>query len=137
MKRTFYISALMLAVFAFAAPAQEGAVERDPFHPQETGPAAIAPAPAESEWGSDPFSNPFAGSAPARTKRGPDARGKGLTGIIYSKDIRLAIINGEALREGSGIGNRKLVSIGERSVRLKNAAGDIEEVFLKDFSMRK
>ncbi len=137
MKRTFFIIALMLAVFAAAAPAQEGAVERDPFHPPEARPAAIAPAPAESKWGRDPFSNPLAGRAPTRGERGADARVKGLTGIIYSKDIRLAIINGEAVSEGSGIGDRKLVSIGVRSVRLVNAAGGIEEVYLQDFSILK
>jgi hypothetical protein len=66
-----------------------------------------------------------------------DARGKGLTGIIYSKNMRLAIINGEAVREGGSIGDRKVASIGVRSVRLKNASGAIEEIFLQDFTMRK
>ena len=132
------VSILILSVvLAAAALAQEGVAERDPFSSREKGHAAPAPAPAGNGWERDPFSNPLANRTPARTERVSDARGKGLTGIIYSKNMRLAIINGEALREGSSIGDRKVASIGVRSVRLKNAAGAIEEIFLQDFTMRK
>jgi hypothetical protein len=136
MKKIIYII-IMTVVLAAAALAQEGVTDRDPFSSTEKRPPAPAPVQAGDAWGKDPFNNPLAGRAPARAERGPEARGKGLTGIIYSKDIRLAIINGEALREGGSVGDRKLVSIGERSVKLKNAVGGVEEVFLQDFSMRK
>jgi hypothetical protein len=129
------IAATMLT--ATTAWAQEGATERDPFHTTEKRVAGPPPVPAGNAWGRDPFNNPLANRTPVRTQRGPDVQGKGLTGIIYSKHVRLAIFNGEALREGGSIGDRKVVSIGVRSVRLKNAAGSIEEVFLQDFSMRK
>ena len=136
MKKMLYI-VIMTVVLAAAALAQEGVTDRDPFYSTEKKPPATAPVPSGDAWGRDPFNNPLAGRAPVRVERGPEVRGKGLTGIIYSKDIRLAIINGEALREGSSVGDRKLVSIGERSVKLKNAGGGVEEVFLQDFSMRK
>ena len=136
MKKLAYII-IMTVVLAAAALAQEGVTDRDPFDATEKRPPASAPVPAGNAWGRDPFNNPLAGRAPARAERVPEARGKGLTGIIYGKDIRLAIINGEALREGGSIGGRKLVSIGVRSVRLENASGGVEEIFLQDFSMRK
>ena len=129
------ISATM--IFVTAVWAQEGATERDPFYSTEKRPSAPAPVPAGNAWGRDPFNNPLAGRTPARRERGPEDRGKGLTGIIYSKDIRLAIINGEALSEGGSIGGRKVESIGERSVKLTNAAGTLEEIFLQNFSIRK
>jgi hypothetical protein len=135
-KKTVYIL-IMTVVLAAVALAQEGVIERDPFSSREKALSAPAPVPADNSWGRDPFNNPLAGRAPARTERRSDASGKGLTGIIYSKNIRLAIINGEALREGSSVGDRRLASIGARSVKLKNAGGGIEEVFLQDFSMRK
>jgi len=135
-KKIVYIL-IMTVVLAAAALAQEGVTARDPFSSREKGHSAPAPAPAGNVWERDPFSNPLAGRASARTERGSDARGKGLTGIIYSKNVRLAIINGEALREGSSIGDRKVASIGVRSVKLKNAGGNIEEIFLQDFTMRK
>jgi hypothetical protein len=127
----------MTVILAAAALAQEGATERDPFHSTEKRPAAPAPAPADNAWGRDPFSNPLASRTPVRTERGPAAREKGLTGIIYSKDLRLAIINGETVSEGGSVGDRKVASISAQSVRLTNAAGNSEEVFLQNFSMRK
>ncbi len=136
MKKIAYI-VILTVVLAAAAWAQEEATDRDPFHSTDKRPIATAPRSPGAAWGRDPFTNPLANRAPARAERGTDARGKALTGIIYSKDIRLAIINGEALREGSSIGDRKLESIGMRSIRLKNAAGGMEEVFLQDFLMRK
>lgn len=136
-KKLLSLTIIATMIFVTAVWAQEGATERDPFYSTEKVPSAPAPVPAGNAWGRDPFNNPLAGRTPARRERGSDDRGKGLTGIIYSKDIRLAIINGEALSEGSSIGERKVESIGARSVRLANAAGGIEEVFLRDFSMLK
>jgi len=136
MKKIAY-AIIVSAVLVSAVWAQEGSTDRDPFFPGEKRPTAPAMAPTGDAWGRDPFSNPLANRAPIRKAQGTDILGKGLTGIIYSQDVRLAIINGEALREGSSVGDRKLVLIKERSVKLANKVGGIEEVFLQDFSMRK
>lgn len=136
-KKLFSLTIIAIMISVTAVWAQEGATERDPFYPAEKRSSAPAPVPAGNAWGRDPFTNPLAGRTPVRRERGPDDRGKGLTGIIYSKDIRLAIINGEALSEGGSIGERKVESIGEQSVKLKNAAGATEEIFLQNFSIRK
>lgn len=129
--------AIMLVVFATAALAQDRAIERDPFHPTEKRAAAPAPVPADNAWGRDPFNNPLAGRTLVRTERGSEVQGKGLTGIIYGENIRLAIFNGETVREGGSIGDKKVESINERSVKLTSASGGVEEVFLRNFSMRK
>lgn len=60
-----------------------------------------------------------------------------LTGIIYSKDVRVAIFGGETYQEGSRVGDRKLAEIRMRSVVLVSVAGQKEEVFLEDFTMNK
>jgi hypothetical protein len=126
------------AICATTAWAQEGAADRDPFFSPEKRPAAPATVPASDAWGQrDPFSNPLAGKEPARKERGPETGGRGLTGIIYSKNIRLAIINGETVGVGSSIGDRTLVSIDMRSVTLKHANGSVEEIYLQEFSLRK
>ena len=119
--------------------------ENDPFYPGSR-PAVKAPytpsgAEATAEtgtWGRDPFTNPFAGRTVAPAKEAAKtSRGRSLTGIIYSPDIRLAIINGETFREGGMVGERKLVDIRAHSVVFLNAAGGQEEEFLEDFSIRK
>jgi hypothetical protein len=135
MKKILYV--IIMIMISSIAVAQEGATDRDPFSSPAKRPPAPSAAPAGNAWGRDPFNNPFSGRMPARRERAPEARGKGLTGIIYSEGFRLAIINGEALSEGSRLGEGKVASIGEKSVRLMNAAGGIEEIFLKDFAMRK
>ena len=135
MKKIEYII-IMLLVFAAAAWAQEGAEETDPFHPSGSRPAT-SPAPADGMWGRDPFNSPLAGQAPVSKAPARAGRGMGLTGIIYSADVRLAIINGEALREGSVVGDKKIVDIRRRSVVFLNAAGGHEEAALEDFSIRK
>lgn len=135
-KGLIYIIVTMTVVFAAAVHAQEGAAEKDPFYPSAGRPAATRPDPVDSSWGRDPFSNPLAGRAPAQT--GPalsPGRSNVLTGIIHGKDVRLAIIGGEALREGSKVGDRKLVDIRTRSVVFMSVAGEREEVFLEGFSM--
>jgi hypothetical protein len=51
--------------------------------------------------------------------------------------VRVAIIGGETYREGSMVGDQKLVDIKKRSVVLMNGSGGYDEVFLDDFSIRK
>src|SRR5574337_771684 len=82
------------------ALAQEGAAERDPFHPSEGRIAPAVTTRKDDPWGKDPFDNRLGGKVLVQKKEpGHSARGKGLTGIIYSSDARLAIIGGEVLRE--------------------------------------
>jgi hypothetical protein len=127
---------IMLLVFAATAWAQQGAEETDPFHPSGNRPVT-SPAPSNGTWGRDPFNSPLGGKAPVSKAPVHASRGTGLTGIIYSADVRLAIINGEALREGSVVGDKKVVDIRRQSVVLLNSAGSHEEVVLEDFSIRK
>jgi len=121
------------------ALAQEGTAERDPFYPSADRPGVTALRPSgagESSWGRDPFDNPLAGKAAAQ--KGPSSPGsRMLTGIIYSKDVRLAIFGGETYLVGSKIGDRKLLDIRRRSVVFMSSAGEKEEVFLEDFTMNR
>jgi len=122
-----------------AARAQEGAAERDPFYPSADRPGVTAPRPGgggERSWGRDPFNNPLAGKAIVQ-KGQPAPGNRVLTGIIYSKDVRVAIFGGETYLEGGKVGDRKLVEIRMRSVVFMNAAGDKEELFLEDFTMNR
>jgi len=135
-KGLLYIIVTMTVVFAAAVHAREGAAEQDPFYPSTGRPAATKPDPVDNSWGRDPFSNPLTDRAPAQTRTTPPSgRSNVLTGIIHGKDVRLAIIGGEALREGSKVGDRKLVDIRTRSVVFMSVAGEREEVFLEGFSM--
>ena len=140
-KKKFAILSLLglLMYCAASAGAQERATETDPFYPSADRPAVSATRPGgadESSWGRDPFNNPLAGRA-AVQKGAPSPGQRMLTGIIYSKDVRLAIFGGETYQEGSKVGDRKLVDIRRRSVVFTNAAGVKEEVFLEDFTMNK
>jgi len=143
MNRNLYI--IIVVLILSGAAVWGAAEENDPFFPGNR-PAVKVPANTSAStavtsgtttWGRDPFSNPFAGKAPAAKVPAGASRGKGLTGIIYSPDVRLAIINGEMFREGSMLGEKKLVDIRMRSVVFLNAAGGQEEEFLEDFSIRK
>jgi hypothetical protein len=136
MKRIQLIIVVMMTVFTSVAPAQQGAEETDPFHPSGNRPVT-SPAPSDDTWGRDPFTSPLAGKPSVSKAPERAGRGAGLTGIIYSADVRLAIINGEALREGSMVGDKKIVDIRKQSVVLLNSAGSQEEVVLEDFSLRK
>jgi hypothetical protein len=120
---------LFMTFLATGARAQNGNVQRDPFFPSEKGAA-----PSPDEWGRDPFGNPFATGAPERHEEG---KGKLLTGIIYSANASIAIIGGEALREGDMVGDRKLMQIRKNSVVLVDTSGRIEELFLENYSMGK
>jgi hypothetical protein len=138
-KGLLYIILTMTVIFATAVQAREGAVENDPFHPSAGRPVATAPGPpsGDDSWGRDPFNNPLAGKPPAQKMAPSPVSGRMLTGIIFSEDIRLAIIGGETYQEGVKIGDRKLVDIRRRSVVFMSAAGEKEEVFLEDFTMNK
>ena len=139
-KRLVIISTVVSAFSLTAARAQDGATGRDPFYPSVDRPAVTAPRPGgadESSWGRDPFSNPLAGKAPIQKGTSSPGQGRALTGIIYSKDVRLAIFGGETYPEGSKVGDRKLVDIRRRSVVFMSAAGEKEEVFLEAFTMNR
>jgi hypothetical protein len=129
----------MMALCLIVSPrafAQDGAMEKDPFYPPEQRPAAAVPPLETDDWGRDPFHSPFSTEAPAR-KQQEQAKPKSeikLTGIIYGKSARFAIIGGETLAEGGMVGDEKVVAIRSRSVVIKNAAGATEEIFLQDFS---
>jgi hypothetical protein len=133
-KRTAITIALLMMTCVFAPANAEEGDERDPFFPSEKKPAAPLPSPGEADWGRDPFNNPLGrGAAPKGAER--PARHGGLTGILYGKQDRLAIIGGETHREGSMVGEKRLVDIRRKSVVLMNASGGREEIFLEDFSM--
>jgi hypothetical protein len=137
MKRILSISLLMAAAIVNLSSAQDAGPERDPFFsagPRSSGPAA---SPEEGGWGRDPFNRQV--KEPTQPAPAPEvlAPGVKLSGIIYGMDVRLAIIGGEAHREGSKIGDQKLLEIRRHSVILTNNAGTREEVFLEDFSIRK
>ena len=131
---------LFLLVVAMLCPASVQAQERDPFFPDGPRSGPTASASQDTTWGRDPFSRHFEGKpSPLQPVRGviDRIRGKALTGIIHSKQVRVAIIGGETYREGSMVGDQKLVDIKKRSVVLMNGSGGYDEVFLDDFSIRK
>jgi hypothetical protein len=138
-KRIVIISTVVSAFSLPIARAQEGAAETDPFYPSADRPGVTATRPdgaGESSWGRDPFANPLAGKA--IIQKGLSSQGiRLLTGIIYSKDVRLAIFGGETYQVGSKVGDKKLVDIRMRSVVFKGDAGEKEEVFLEDFTMNR
>ena len=133
----------LTAVVLTAGQAQAGETERDPFFPSAHRPSAAATRPGlvDDSWGRDPFSNPLANRPPVsstqKTSPPPSQIRILLSGIIYSKDLRLAIIGGETYREGSKIGDRKLLEIRTRSIVVENSAGEREESLLEEFSINK
>jgi hypothetical protein len=136
-KRTAIIGILLSALCSTGALAQDKDAEKDPFFPSEKRPVAPALAPGDSDWGRDPFNSPMGNKTALPQKGGSQAASGGLTGIIYGKSSRLAIIDGEVFREGSTVGDRKLVDIRRRSVIFMSAGGGYEEVFLSEFSLGK
>jgi hypothetical protein len=138
-KGLLYIIMTMTVILATAVQAQEGAAEKDPFHPSAGRPVVSVPGPpsGDDSWGRDPFNNPLAGKRPEQKMASSPSPGLVLTGIIFSKDVRLAIIGGETYQVGVKVGDRKLVDIRSRSVVFMNTAGEKEEVFLADFTMNK
>jgi len=125
---------ILLASFGAARAAAE---ERDPFFSAGPRSAVSATSRSDESWGRDPFSRPFEGAVPASTAPGGRARGKGLTGIIFSANVRLAIMNGETVHEGGMIDGKKVAEIRGRSIVLMNSFGSREELSLEDFSIRK
>lgn len=137
MKNAVICIALLFACASAARAGSEGG-GRDPFFPEQaraTPPAPAAPA-GGGNWGRDPFANPLGGvrqqgvAVPAR-----QGGGGGLSGIIYNKQTRLAIVAGEVLREGNMIGDRKIIDIRRRSIVVMTPAGGLEEMLLEDFSL--
>lgn len=124
-------------IYAYAAPAPQSDKDRDPFFSGGPRSAASSSVSQDRNWGRDPFTKPFEAKTQAVAPSGDQARGKGLTGIIYGKNTRFAIIGGETYKEGSRIGAQRLVDIRRRSVIFVNDTGGREEVFLEDFSIRK
>ncbi len=136
-KRTTIIGLLLCAFCSAGAWAQDKDSEKDPFFPSEKRPAAPVQTPGDGDWGRDPFNSPLGNKTAPAQKGGSHAGSEGLTGIIYGKHARLAIIDGEVLREGSMVGDRKLVDVRRKSVIFMSAGGGYEEVFLSDFSLGK
>ena len=131
MRNARLIIGLSVLVSCLAGVPVEGTEwDKDPFFPAKPRPAAPTPSPEDKDWGRDPFDNPFGRKT---TYQQPGARN--LTGIIYGKTVRLAIIGGEILGEGSTVGDQRLVDIRRKSVVLMNRAGRLEELFLVDFSL--
>jgi len=138
-KSIIYIGMLVTsALLAGSAAAQEQGADRDPFFsdgPRSSGKAASQPRNNDS-LDRDPFSRPFDDNAPARRTVTRDS-GRKLTGIIYSETSRIAIIDGETVREGGVVGDQKLVTIKSRSIVLTSRTGGKEELFLENFSIGK
>jgi hypothetical protein len=138
LKIVFLAAATMLC--AMASPAGGRAQDRDPFFPD--GPRSVPTASFSPDrvWGRDPFLKPFEAVTQAQEgpKAGPEEPGQKriLTGIIYGKHVRLAIIGGETLREGGMVDGKKLVRIKRRSIVLRSGTGATEVVTLKNFSIR-
>ena len=123
----------VLAGVAAAAPAEEGGGMHDPFFPSASRPKGPVAAPDDLKLGRDPFANPL--GRPSSSQPRATAPRSGLTGIIYGKQSRIAIFNGEVLAEGSVIGDKRIVDIRKRSVLLMSPSGGYEEVFLEDFTL--
>jgi len=134
-KILLYGGMLSLMLITSVAWAQEA--EKDPFFPSEQRPTVQVPTPTSNEWGRDPFANPLGTKAVPRQEHGQGKSKRNLTGIIYGKHERLAIIGGEVMREGSLVGEKKLVDIRKKSVMLMDAAGVYEEIVIEDFSVGK
>lgn len=135
-KTILYIGVMIAtAALTSVVSAQQGGQERDPFfgdRPRSSG--TITSQDSSGKWGRDPFSKPFEGTLAAPATRAPE---KKVTGIIYGKDVRIAIIGGEIVKEGSMVGDQKLMNIRKSSIVLMSRTGSTEEIFLENFSIRK
>ena len=132
-----FIGLMIVATFADVAMAQQTDQERDPFFGE--GPRSLSTITSQDtgEWGRDPFTKPFEGNPVVQQAQASRAPQKKLTGIIYGKAARIAIISGEMVKEGSMVGGQKLLSIRKSSIVLMNSTGSTEEIFLANFSIRK
>ena len=139
-KTILCVSMIILSTAASnLARSQEADQDRDPFFPD--GPRSAATGTINSQlsnsWGRDPFARPFSGAAVAQQNLGTGSQGKKLTGIIYGEDHRIAIFDGETIREGDKVGDQKLEQIRPNSVVLMDSAGNRTEIVLENFSMQK
>jgi len=136
MKSILITSVLLAGTFMSALSAQERPQERDPFYSE--GPRSLETSTVtDGEWGRDPFTRPFEGSATVQQPVAVRTPGKKLTGIIFNKDTRLAIIGGETVKENGIVGDQRLLSIRRNSVVLMNSNGNTNEIFLENFTVRK
>jgi hypothetical protein len=131
---SFALSAAVASAPCFAAESED---EHDPFFSSGPRAAAVGKSESEGNWGRDPFTKPFENGAGAQAAiPGASAISKGLTGIIYGKDVRLAIIAGETVKEGGMVGSQRVSEIREQSIVLVGSDNSAEEVFLDPFSVR-
>lgn len=132
MKHIASFSLVLILSCGSSAWAETGDFDKDPFFPPERSLLEPAKPSAEDGWGRDPFVSPMAESTPVL----PGGARLRLTGIVYSKRSRIAMIGGEMVREGSMIGEQRLIEIRRRSVILQNASGGYDEVYIEEFSVR-
>lgn len=138
--RELFLSACLaiivpIMLYAVSAPAAGRDEDRDPFYSE--GPRAatsIKPA-SDGSWGRDPFTRPFEGASAVPSSRQRSSR-RNISGIICGKDMRLAIIGGETVKEGGMSGDQKVAEIRPQSIVFMNGNGSTEEVFLESFSVR-
>ena len=76
---------------------------------------------AKLPWGVDPFQK-----EPGFAKVPKVEEKFELTGVFYSKDQPIAIVNGISLGTGDFVGDRRVVEIGENYVILKKQGSEIE-----------
>lgn len=132
MKITFII--LWLSIVSVSGQGLVTAQEKDPFFPEAGRSSVTATTTQQDAWGRDPFNRPFEGKAQSGQAKESKS---GLTGIIHGRNTHVAIIGGEAYKEGSYVEGRQLVQIRRRSVVFRSSSGSVEEVFVQDFSIRK
>src|SRR5271169_3427589 len=77
-----FISLMIASSFTNIVLAQQPGQERDPFFGERPGSSATSTSQDSGEWGRDPFTKPFEGTAIAPATHAPE---KKLTGIIYGK----------------------------------------------------
>ncbi len=74
-------------------------------------------------WGSDPFLK-----QPGYIKQNGPNQDYSLNGIVYSKNIPMAVINGKIVKEGDRVNDRRVSLIGDNFVILKKQDSEIELV---------
>ncbi len=134
------IVCLLIASAGAPLRAKEAQALRDPFF--ASGPRSTVtttgttPNDADAGFGRDPFNKPAEVSGAAASGAATPA-GNQLTGIIYGKNVRIAIIGGELLGVGSRVGDRRIVEIRRRSIILMGRGGDRQEIVLENFTLGK
>jgi type II secretory pathway component PulC len=72
-------------------------------------------------WGQDPFHK-----QPGFVSMPQAEENLNLSGIVYSKNIPMAVINGKIVKEGDRVNDRKVSLIGDNFVILKKKDSEIE-----------